>query len=394
VVGKLFADQIIGKETIKSTMVKGWRPSGMTSFKVLGENIFLVEFEHLWDKSWFLEGRPWVFEGSMFAVMDFSGTGPPAEMNFEKVSFWVRMFNLPLAFMSETMGFNLGNSVGVVEEVESDEYGIGWGEYLCVKICLDISKPLARGCILKLKETTTWVAFQYERLPRFCFQCGSIRHGPGGCLVLRGGIVAGVRHKQQFGSWLRASTAFKRSGSGRGSSGKASVPCVPSSVPVAALCSNLGGGSGGIAPPRGVDGIGDPPGFPPFTVATRGGGRMGPTRREVSASGSCGQLVKLDSPPTASEKLHVDVPKPNQGLPPGGLQLNHASSLKGAVFLGVGHIGVEVASVGLPAVSVDHVSSPSLPAECCGEPRAVVDVVGVSQGTLQQGLGCMGSSGL
>ncbi len=73
-VGKLFADQIIGKETIKSTMVKGWRPSGMTSFKVLGENIFLVEFEHLWDKSRVLEGRPWVFKGSLFVVEDFSGT--------------------------------------------------------------------------------------------------------------------------------------------------------------------------------------------------------------------------------------------------------------------------------------------------------------------------------
>lgn len=200
VVGKLFADRIIGKEVIKSTLIKGWRPSGMTSFKVLGENIFLVEFEHLWDTSRVLEGRPWVFEGSLFAVVDFSGTVPPAEMNFEKVSFWVQMFNLPLAFMSETMGVSLGNSVGVVEEVESDEYGIGWGEYLRIKICLDISKPLARGRILKLKETITWVAFQYERLPRFCFQCGAIRHGPAGCLVPGGGIMAGVSHKQQFGS--------------------------------------------------------------------------------------------------------------------------------------------------------------------------------------------------
>jgi hypothetical protein len=104
------------------------------------------------------------------------------------------MFNLPLAFMSKTMGVSLGNSMGVVEEVESYEFGIGCGEYLCVKICLDISKPLARGRVLNLKELTTWVAFQYEGLPRFCFQCGTIRYKPGGCLVPGGGLMAGVHH--------------------------------------------------------------------------------------------------------------------------------------------------------------------------------------------------------
>jgi hypothetical protein len=64
-------------------------------------------------------------------------------MEFEKAYFWVRIFNLPLACMSESMGFRLGNSVGQVAEVEMDEVGVGWGEYLRVKIRLDLSKPLA-----------------------------------------------------------------------------------------------------------------------------------------------------------------------------------------------------------------------------------------------------------
>jgi hypothetical protein len=70
-------------------------------------------------------------------------------MDFEKAAFWTRMFNLPLSCMSEAMGFQLGNSVGHVEEVETEEDGIGWGNYLHVKIQLDISKPLARGRVLK-----------------------------------------------------------------------------------------------------------------------------------------------------------------------------------------------------------------------------------------------------
>jgi hypothetical protein len=46
-------------------------------------------------------------------------------MEFEKAYFWVRMFNFPLACMSESMGFRLGNSVGQVAEVEMDEVGVG-----------------------------------------------------------------------------------------------------------------------------------------------------------------------------------------------------------------------------------------------------------------------------
>lgn len=57
-VGKLIADRIIGKGTIRSNMVRIWRLTGPTSFKVIGENLFLIDFEHSLDKSRVLEGRP------------------------------------------------------------------------------------------------------------------------------------------------------------------------------------------------------------------------------------------------------------------------------------------------------------------------------------------------
>lgn len=118
--------------------------------------------------------------------------------------------------MCETMGVQLGNSKGVIGEVEAEEDGIGWGEYLRVRICLDITKPLARGRFLKMKDVNTWVAFQYEKLPKFRFQCGVIRNGTMECSITRGGQHPGDTSKAQFGSWLRAQPSFTRSGTGRG----------------------------------------------------------------------------------------------------------------------------------------------------------------------------------
>jgi hypothetical protein len=76
-VGKILADRMIGKEIIKSMLIWGWRPKGSISFKVLGENLFIIEFEYVWDKTRVLEGRPWVFEGSLFSIEDFVGLTPP-----------------------------------------------------------------------------------------------------------------------------------------------------------------------------------------------------------------------------------------------------------------------------------------------------------------------------
>lgn len=68
---------MVGKETIRTTLVRGWWPRGTTSFRVLGENLFLVEFEDEWDKARVLEGRPWIFKGNLFSMEDFNGLTPP-----------------------------------------------------------------------------------------------------------------------------------------------------------------------------------------------------------------------------------------------------------------------------------------------------------------------------
>jgi hypothetical protein len=59
--------------------------------------------------------------------------------------------------------------VGLVEEVDVDETGIGWGEYFRVLIILDLSKPL-RGRVLKLQNKSISLAFQYEKIPKFYFE--------------------------------------------------------------------------------------------------------------------------------------------------------------------------------------------------------------------------------
>ena len=115
---------------MKDTFLRWWKLSGSFTFKILGGNIFLVEFETISDKARVLEGQPWDFEGSLFLVEDFDGRTSPSEFTFDEASFWVRMMNPPLVCMGREVGFKLGASVGLVEDVDADKDGIGWGNSL------------------------------------------------------------------------------------------------------------------------------------------------------------------------------------------------------------------------------------------------------------------------
>ena len=44
--GKLSVDRIVSKEVIQSTLIQGWKPTRTSSFKVLGDNLFFVDFEN------------------------------------------------------------------------------------------------------------------------------------------------------------------------------------------------------------------------------------------------------------------------------------------------------------------------------------------------------------
>jgi hypothetical protein len=65
-----------------------------------------------------------VFEGNLFSVEKFDGITPPAGIEFVKVTFWIWMFNLPLACMRKEVDSQIGSTVGLVEEVDTDEEGI------------------------------------------------------------------------------------------------------------------------------------------------------------------------------------------------------------------------------------------------------------------------------
>lgn len=101
-----------------------------------------------------------------------------------------------------------------MEEVDVQEEAAGWGVYLRVKVSIELSKPLARGRMLHIPRRSIWVAFKYEKLPKFCYTCGLIYHGRQGCSSQGKGKQNAEEEEIQYGSWLWVAFPPRRSSGG------------------------------------------------------------------------------------------------------------------------------------------------------------------------------------
>lgn len=73
--------------------------------------------------------------------------------------------------------------IGRVLDVDVDINDTGWGSFLRVRVELNLSKQLTRKRTPSVLDDDLWIPVKYEKLPKFCFDCGRILYEEGGCLM-------------------------------------------------------------------------------------------------------------------------------------------------------------------------------------------------------------------
>ena len=123
----------------------------------------------------FMDGKPITFRPS-------SSYQIPSSLNFSVARIWLRVSNVPWAFLTTEWTVRLLSHVGHVEKV--DHYGVGLPlqPYLRALVSIDLTLPLIPGCFLPLEDRqVTWVYFRYEGIFKFCKECGCVGHNTGRC---------------------------------------------------------------------------------------------------------------------------------------------------------------------------------------------------------------------
>lgn len=114
------------------------------------------------------------------------------------------MYDLPLMVRNEYIEREIGAALGKLKEVGLNKGEVEWGEFMRIRVCIGITKPLLRRKMLNIGLLTPiWVRFAYERLLDICFSYGVLGHGHKDCPKWE-------ERKQQcemkgflYGNWLR-----------------------------------------------------------------------------------------------------------------------------------------------------------------------------------------------
>jgi cytochrome c len=170
------------------TMKRAWRLNYVPDVKRLKDNCFLIELRSNGDKSYVLQGGPWIYRGDPFLTAAYDGKIRPSDVVLNLMLVWINIEDIPLNLMNEPTG-----------------KGRFWDDHMRIRVLMPVDKPLTRWLKVKDKDSGDMLRLhvKYERIPKFCRYCGHVGHVEKDCLLPK--KVRRVR----FGLHLRASPEKK-----------------------------------------------------------------------------------------------------------------------------------------------------------------------------------------
>lgn len=146
----------------------------------------------------------WHFNRALIIFKE-PGLNEVSKLLFCYTNFWIQVHNVSVACMSERMGLKIGNLIGEVIELEGVAIGLCLGKFLCIRVRVDVSKPLLKAInvVIKNGEPPVTVFLSYERLPDFCLNYGTLNHILIECSRLPPSIKITPQTKWKYESWVR-----------------------------------------------------------------------------------------------------------------------------------------------------------------------------------------------
>ncbi|KAK9993454.1 hypothetical protein SO802_023157 [Lithocarpus litseifolius] len=160
-VGKFCAKRRVNLESVARVLRTVWRTEKNFEVSDMGENKVLFLFQKEKDMDRVLLLSPWSFDKYLL-VLHKLGVGEVVnKLKFNEASFLVQIHGFPTMCQTRDVGVRIGDSLGRVEKVEVDDKGFCLGNYLQIRVSMDISMPLCRG-LDRVQWPQLVVASKYE----------------------------------------------------------------------------------------------------------------------------------------------------------------------------------------------------------------------------------------
>lgn len=204
-VANILSPKAVNSDIFRTHMPRILQAKKLVRIEVIVENIFLLDFTSDLDRRHALSDGPWSFFKDLVVFTISKGLQKSADMVFEEIRIWVKCHNVPIAFMHSAIIRNIGMKIGRVLEVDAGDDGHCSGRFAHIRVSLNITQPLQQCIWIQTEQgkEEIFIILVYERLPKFCFNCGKLGH-----VVRYCNSHVGEISECKFGNWLRALVGF------------------------------------------------------------------------------------------------------------------------------------------------------------------------------------------
>ena len=204
IAAKFMTRRALSIDAIGRTFKPLWKTRNGYQIRDVGNHIILFVFDDETEAERVLTLEPWSYDKHLVILNRYDGSYPIRSIKFHTVKFWIQIHGLPFNRLNEGTAYNIGKSLGVVSRAEQKGDIIG-GDFLRIRVGINVSKPLCRGRKVLLGQgKEEWVSFKYEKLPNFCYWCGLVSHDDKECSIWLASKGALSSDQQGYGPWLRA----------------------------------------------------------------------------------------------------------------------------------------------------------------------------------------------
>ncbi|XP_020165716.1 uncharacterized protein [Aegilops tauschii subsp. strangulata] len=175
-IARVHTPKTFSPNALYNDMRVAWNPAKQVVWRKIKTNLFTAQFGCLgdWNKA-MVEG-PWLFKEQAVIMEEYDGFKNPDTFELDKLSVWAQIHRLPDKFLIERAVKGLASRIGEVEEVQLKLPAGFFGEFVRVKVKIDINAKIKHFVTAKKGEESGKYQVKYEKLPTFCYNCGEFGH--------------------------------------------------------------------------------------------------------------------------------------------------------------------------------------------------------------------------